>query len=154
MLQNQLKFKFLIIFFLSMLICKADEVHDANYICGKWMSTTKDYMVLVYKDGNSFKGKTLWFKNTDNTKAMDEWTDKHNPDPSLRSRKLIGLVVLNGMTYSPSSNTWENGKIYDAKSGHEYSASVQITKAGLLKVTGYWGFKFIGRSLTFNRVVN
>jgi uncharacterized protein (DUF2147 family) len=154
MLQSQLKFKLLILFFLSSLICAANQVHDPNAICGKWMSANKDYMVLVYRDGNTFKGKTLWYKNTDNSKSIDEWTDKHNPDPALRSRKLIGLNILRGLTYSASSNTWENGKIYDAQSGKEWSASVQITKTGSLKVTGYWGFKFIGRSLVFNRVVD
>ena len=99
-----------------------------------------------------FINKIIWFKNIDNSKPMEEWTDKKNPDPNLRSRKLIGMSILEGMDYIPKTRTWENGKIYDAKNGRHWSASAQIDDNGQLKVTGYWQFKFIGRTLTFTRV--
>jgi uncharacterized protein (DUF2147 family) len=151
MLNNPLMFKLLTLFFLTAFIPKYTAVNDADRICGKWISSNKDLIVLVYKDGTGFKGKMVWFKNIDNSKAMDEWTDKHNPDPALRNRKLIGMDILNKMTYDKGSDSWENGKIYDSQSGHEYSASVHINKDGMLKVTGYWHFKFIGKTMTFVR---
>jgi uncharacterized protein (DUF2147 family) len=56
------------------------------------------------------------------------------------------------MEYEPKSNSWENGKIYDAKNGREWDASAYIDKSGELKVIGFWHFKFIGRTMTFVRV--
>lgn len=151
MLYNQLMFKFLILFFLTGFTTNTTQANDADRICGKWISSSKNIIVLVYREGNTFKGKMVWYKNTDTSKAMDEWTDKHNPDPTLRNRKILGLNILKEMTYSPGSDSWENGKIYDIGSGHVYSASVHLGKDGVLKVTGYWHFKFIGRTMTFVR---
>ena len=42
--------------------------------------------------------------------------------------------------------------IYDSKNGRDWNASACIDKSGMLKVKGYWHFKFIGRTMTFNRV--
>jgi uncharacterized protein (DUF2147 family) len=151
MLNNPLTFKLLTLFFLTAFIPKSTDVSSADRICGKWISSNKDIIVLVYKEGNGFKGKMIWYKNTDTSKAMDEWTDKHNPDPALRTRKLLGMNVLNNLNYVSESDSWENGRIYDSRSGHEYSASVHISKDGMLKVTGYWHFKFIGKTMTFTR---
>jgi uncharacterized protein (DUF2147 family) len=151
MLYNQLMFKFLILFLLTGFTTKATQANNADRVCGKWVSSNKNIIVLVYREGNTFKGKMVWYKNTDTSKAMDEWTDKHNPDPALRNRKILGLNILKEMTYSPGSDSWQNGKIYDISSGHEYSASARLGKDGVLKVTGYWHFKFIGRTMTFVR---
>ncbi|MDB5115810.1 MAG: hypothetical protein JWQ79_1302 [Mucilaginibacter sp.] len=145
-------FKFLMLFFLIGFIVNPSTSPNPDRICGKWISSEKNLVVQVYKDGEIFRARIVWFKNEDNSKHMEEWTDKHNPDPSLRSRKLIGMSILRDMDYIPKSNTWENGKIYDAKSGREWSASAYINNEGLLKVTGYWHFKFIGRTMTFTKL--
>jgi len=143
-------FKFLLLFFFTGV--SAINSPNPNLLCGKWMSAEKNLEVLVYKDGDIFKAKVIWFKNEDNSKAMEEWTDKHNPDPVLRDRKLIGMDILKNMIYEPKSNSWENGKIYEAKSGKEWDASAKIDDKGELKVTGYWHLKFIGKTMTFVRI--
>jgi len=148
-------FKFLTLFFLivfNAILQNAGPNNKADRICGKWESADKKLIVQIYHSGSAYRGKMVWFKNQDNSKAMDEWTDKHNPDPALRNRKLIGMDVLNGMTYDADSDTWENGKIYEAQSGHEWNAAAKIDKDGTLKVTGYWHLKFIGKTMVFNRV--
>src|SRR6185312_16593899 len=126
--------------------------NDADRICGKWQSADKKLIVQVYKSGNAYRGKMVWFKNQDNSKAMGEWTDNHNPDVALRNRKLIGMDILRDMTYDTNSDSWENGRIYEAQTGHEYNAAARFDKDGLLKVTGYWHLKFIGKTMAFNRV--
>jgi uncharacterized protein (DUF2147 family) len=145
-------FKFLLFFFLAASIPNTTPIPNPDLLCGKWMSSEKNLLVQVFKEKDVFKGKIIWFKNVDESKAMDEWADKHNPNPALRDRKLIGMNILNDMIYKPKSNSWENGKIYDAKTGHEWDASAHIDNNGELKVTGYWHFKLIGRTMTFTRV--
>jgi uncharacterized protein (DUF2147 family) len=154
MLRSPLMFKLLVLFFLQAVTTAADDTQKANLICGKWISEKKDFLVLVYRDGNTFKGKTLWFKNKDASKSMEEWTDKHNPDPALRNRKLVGINILTELVYNSESNTWENGKIYDASGGKFWSTYVKINKDGTLKVTAFWTFKFISKSVIFTRYNN
>lgn len=145
-------FKFLILFSLTLLLPRNYSGHGPDRICGKWISEEKNLIVQIYKDEGLFKAKIVWFKNTDKSRAMDEWTDLRNPNPELRSRKIIGLGILRNLTYVSKSDSWEDGKIYDALHGHEWDASAYINKEEELKVTGYWHFKFFGRTLTFTRM--
>ncbi|WDF54640.1 DUF2147 domain-containing protein [Mucilaginibacter sp. KACC 22063] len=124
-----------------------------DQICGKWISEQKNFIVQVYKDGDNFKASVVWFDDSDDpSKPMETRVDDKNPDKSLRSRRLIGMNVLRDLTYHADTNSWEDGIIYDAKNGREWNSSAQILKDGTLKVTGYWHFKFIGKSIKFNRV--
>lgn len=100
---------------------------------------------------DQFKAIIIWFSDTEG-KPMSYWTDRHNPKVALRSRKLLGMSILKNLTYKASTNTWEDGMVYDSKHGKEWNASVYIDKHGLLHVRGYWHFKFIGRTMTFHRV--
>jgi uncharacterized protein (DUF2147 family) len=127
-------------------------VPNCDQICGKWMSSEKNLLVQVYHDAdNTYRAKIIWFRD-DPSKPMGEWCDTKNPDPSLRTRKILGMSVLRELKYDASSGSWEDGMIYDAKNGKEWNASVYINKEGLLKVKGYWHFKIFGRTMTFKRV--
>lgn len=138
--------------FISLGFCtSAGVVPDSDRICGKWMSAEKNLMVEVYKTGDEFKAKIVWF-NDDPSKPMGEWSDKHNPNPALRTRKLLGMDVLRDFKYDTNSHTWEDGWIYDAQHGREWNAFAYIDKQGLLKVKGYWHFRILGRTMTFSRV--
>jgi uncharacterized protein (DUF2147 family) len=145
-------FKLLLFIFLSGWVTAATPVSNPDMVCGKWMSTEKNLIVQVYLEKGDYKAKVVWFLNTDTSKPMDEWTDEKNPNPALRDRKLIGMSILENMDYIPKTRTWENGKIYDAKNGRHWSASAYIDNSRLLKVTGYWQFKFIGRTMAFTRI--
>ena len=121
-------------------------------IVGKWMSEEKNVMVQVYKNGDKYAAKLIWFDDSDDrSKPMNTRVDYKNPDPALRNRKLIGMEVVDNLEYNPSTNSWENGMIYDAKSGRTWSSAASITSKGVLKVTGYWHFKFLGKSMIFDR---
>ena len=122
-------------------------------ILGKWLSEEKNVMVQVYKNGDKYAAKLIWFDDSDDkTKPMNSRIDYKNPDPSLRNRKLLGMEVVDNLSYNPQTNSWENGMIYDAKNGRTWSSAASITNEGVLKVTGYWHFKFIGKTMTFKRV--
>jgi uncharacterized protein (DUF2147 family) len=129
------------------------NLEPCDRICGKWRSDKKNCIVQVFKDGEDYKAKLLWFDNSDEPgKPMDSRTDIKNPDVNLRSRKLIGMLVLEDLEYKAKSDSWENGLIYDAQTGKKWSSSATLTPEGSLKVTGYWHFKFIGRTMSFHRV--
>ena len=126
---------------------------DKDAIVGQWMSVQGNVKVQVYKEGEEYKAKVLWFKDTDDkSKPMHTRTDEHNPDPKLRQRKIIGMQVLSKMRYNPKSERWEDGKIYDAKTGKEWSSVAYLNNAGLLYLKGFWQFEFIGKTMTFKKI--
>ncbi|MFD0792898.1 DUF2147 domain-containing protein [Mucilaginibacter litoreus] len=125
----------------------------ANRICGKWQSTEKNLVVEVYPYKNTFKAKIVWFSGgVTPDKPMESITDKKNPDPALRNRKVLGLDVVENLKYSPRSNSWEGGKIYEVQSGKYWNAAAALDNSGDLKVKGYWKLKLFGKTMNFKRI--
>ncbi len=50
--------------------------------------------------------------------------DKDNPNPALRSRKVIGLKIIDGMT-PDGDNAWR-GQIYNADDGGTYKGTASL----------------------------
>ena len=121
-----------------------------DVILGKWITTSGNCIVEVYKQNQEFKAKILWFKAT--KKPMDDWTDEKNSNIALRKRKLLGMDVVRGLRYNSDEKQWVDGMIYDATTGKEWNSIVWLTKDNLLKVKGYWLFRFLSETKTFKRV--
>jgi uncharacterized protein (DUF2147 family) len=148
---NQFLCSFLAIMLYSGANHHATTMAAADRVCGKWEFAEKNLVIQVYREAGEFKAKIVWFDDKDDSKPLDYWKDDQNPDPALRSRKILGMNVLEKLTYNEDTNTWEDGMIYDAKHGRHWNSSASIDKDGSLKVKGYWHFKFIGKTMTFRR---
>ena len=143
----------ILILYFCFLNLNAQSKSDA--VLGKWLASDHSVAVEVYKQSGEYKAKVIWFdERLGSGKPMHTRTDFENPDPHLRKRKILGMQVLEGLEYNSARKTWENGKIYDASSGRFWDSAAHITDQGLLKVRGYWKFKWIGKSLTFKRTNN
>ena len=129
-------------------LCTLAQSQDA--ILGKWITDAGNCIVEVYRQGNEFKAKVLWF-DVKQKKPMNEWYDVKNPDKSLRNRKLVGMEVLNGLHYNAKNKEWVDGVIYDATSGKKWDSVVWMDKNNSLKVKGYWLFRWICETKTFKR---
>ena len=127
-------------------------VDKADAILGKWITVEHNLEVQVYKKDDNFRAKIIWFKIEDTTRPMNTRMDEKNPNPSLRTRKWLGMEVLRNLKYNEEDNEWEDGIIYDAKHGRYWDSVAWINNKGLLKVKGYWVFKWISETLTFKRV--
>lgn len=79
--------------------------------------------------------------------------DANNPDAALRSRAIIGLPMLTGMR-AAGQDHWDNGAIYDARSGKTYKASMRLKHPDTLLVRGYvqLGFVKFGRTAVWVRI--
>ncbi|HXS55500.1 MAG TPA: DUF2147 domain-containing protein [Hanamia sp.] len=137
---------------LSLLVPIAGNAQkDPDAILGKWMTTDNRLTIEVYKQNEDFKAKILWFKD-ENDQVMNERLDEKNPDKTLRLRKWIGMDVLRNLHYNAEKNEWTDGIIYDAKHGRDWDSMAWIDEDHLLKVKGYWVFKFICETLTFKKL--
>jgi uncharacterized protein (DUF2147 family) len=78
--------------------------------------------------------------------------DERNPDPSLRSRAIEGLEILQGLEQSPQDeNVWVGGTIYDPTSGTTYRCRLTV-EGDRVHVRGYVGVPLFGRTATWIRV--
>jgi len=66
-------------FFIASGFAYAQE--PSNRIVGKWISIQGNVIIQVFKDSYAFKGKVIWFRDTDDkSRPMNSRTDIHNPD--------------------------------------------------------------------------
>jgi len=112
-------------------------------ILGKWQNPSGEGRIEIYKKGDKFYGKLYWIK--DSSKK-----DLKNPKESLRSRNLQGLEILTNFT--KNGKTYEDGQIYDPKSGKTYSCKMTLKGDDALDIRGYVGVSLLGRTETWKRI--
>lgn len=144
--------------FLSILtvviVLDANSQKNPDQIIGRWMSTENNLEVEIFKVGDNYNAKVVWIDDSDDKSSpMNTRCDFRNPDETLRKRKIIGLVVMNGLIYNEENNDWEQGKIYDPHNGKDWNAKASFTKEGLLKVRGFWGFQMLGKDILFRKIL-
>ncbi|HET9716054.1 MAG TPA: DUF2147 domain-containing protein [Pseudolabrys sp.] len=106
---------------------------------GEWLVADRIARIRIANCGGSLWGVVSW--------EAQPGVDEKNPDPDLRSRPTLGMPVLLDMTQS-KSNQWE-GKIYNAKDGHTYSARIMLSNPRTLRVEGcFLGFLCGGENWT------
>lgn len=110
---------------------------------GTWLNADKDGIVQIGDCGSlrgqpargALCGKVVWIRD-----ALDRTTgrppvDSKNSDPALRSRPIVGLLVLNDMKSSGNDTRWE-GTVYNIDDGKTYSGKLTLLHADQLKVEG------------------
>ena len=94
-------------------------------------------------------GKEVCAQLTGLARAVPTRVDAENPDASLRSRALCGLLIGQGF-HLASPGSLEGGRLYDPKTGKTYSGV--LTASGReLNLRGYVGIRLFGRSETWTR---
>lgn len=140
----------LFLLFIDVSVCIAQDIQDK--ICGEWITAERNLVVRVFRKAGDFKAKIIWFKNDGSKPDIIDFKDESNPNPNLRGRKILGMDIVEGLVFKPETKSWEKGKIYDPYHGRFWDSSASLTADGKLKVTGYWKFKWIGKTLTFDRL--
>ncbi|MCO4292315.1 DUF2147 domain-containing protein [Solitalea sp. MAHUQ-68] len=123
----------------------------SDAIVGVWLNKDKDAHVQIFKNKNEYFGKIIWLKNPKKENGQDKLDDK-NPEASLRSRQINGLEILKGFKYDADDTVWEDGTIYDPKSGKTYSCKMTLKDKNNLNVRGFIGVSLIGRTDIWTRV--
>jgi uncharacterized protein (DUF2147 family) len=119
---------------------------------GVWSTDGNDSHVKIEKCGTNLCGTIVWLKDPlgDDGKPA---VDSKNPDPSLRTQKLVGLRLLSGFEQADGDpNVWKGGTIYDPDDGRTYSCNLTVQDQKTLKVRGYVGFSLLGKTQIWNRV--
>jgi uncharacterized protein (DUF2147 family) len=115
---------------------------SSNSILGIWVTEKRDGKVEIYKQNDKLFGKIVWGK-------IEGVKDDKNPNPKLRDKPLIGLVILKNFI-NDGANKWTDGKIYDPENGKTYSCNMKLI-GGKLEIRGYVGISMFGRTSVWTR---
>ncbi|MDX5428266.1 MAG: DUF2147 domain-containing protein [Bacteroidota bacterium] len=121
-------------------------------ILGTWLNEKKDSKIEVYKKDGAYYGRIIWLKNNVNDDGTSPKVDRNNPDEKLQKRTIVGTIILQDLEWDKEDKEWNEGEIYDPRSGNTYSCFAKLESQNSLYLKGYIGFSLIGRSTTWTRV--
>ncbi len=113
---------------------------------GLWYAEGGAAEVQVCRCADALCGKVVWLRSPLGEDGCEVRDDK-NPDSTLRSRAIIGLVVLTGLKpLDDDQAAWSGGSIYDPATGHTYSCKARREGNDRLFLRGYLGIQLLGRT--------
>lgn len=122
----------------------------AGDVLGIWLNEDKDAQIKIYLENDKFFGKIVWIKDPIDEETGKPKTDKENPDESLRDVPTLGLIILKNFEFD--DDEWNDGTIYDPKSGKTYSCYMIFPDGQeRLKIRGYIGISLLGRTSYWTR---
>jgi uncharacterized protein (DUF2147 family) len=126
----------------------AVDAADAASPVGRWKG--EDGIFAMFESEGKLSAKIVELSEPNATDGKEK-SDIYNPDPRKRNHPIIGLVFISGLT-KKSATRWENGTVYDPKSGKTYSCFVELQGPDKIKLRGFIGTAVIGRNYTWTRV--
>ena len=103
--------------------------HAAD-ISGVWLTSEADAHVRMARCGAGMCGHLVWVKDKPGA------TDVRNPDPSKRSRPLLGLMIALDFRQSATDPDKFIGHFYNAEDGNTYNGSIAAAGPDRLHVQG------------------
>ncbi|MGB3617376.1 MAG: DUF2147 domain-containing protein [Catalinimonas sp.] len=139
------------------------QTAPADLIVGDWQPSDGRSVIRIYKgksskgeDPEKYYGQIVWLKEPNDDKGKPR-TDINNPDASKRKEPLRGMVNMKELEFVGDKRDliWDEGNIYDPKSGSDYSFKAEIDRKNpnLLYGKGYIGVSLFGREDTWKRLV-
>src|SRR5215218_6307965 len=107
---------------LALISAAAAQAQDP---AGTYLSETGDTRVRIARCGNGFCGTIMAVRG--------ETNDVNNPDPSLRSRSLVGVRMISDIR--PSGDGFE-GSLYNYKDGKTYSGRMRFQGGNAMQLSG------------------
>ncbi|MBV2245567.1 MAG: DUF2147 domain-containing protein [Lentimicrobium sp.] len=141
-----------LLFIASLLPSTLKAQAKADKVLGYWLTLSEETgkpnsQVKISKGTNGkYYGEIVWLQNPLETNGREK-LDKHNPDDKLKSRKLIGLRILNDFTYDASEDEWSGGSIYNPTTGKTYNSYMKVD-GNKLNLRGYIGKAWMGLGKT------
>jgi uncharacterized protein (DUF2147 family) len=102
-------------------------------VTGRWYTDGKDSIVEVGPCGGHICGRVAEILKP---RPGGPAVDSNNPDPKLRSRPILGMIILSG--FKDGGKEWL-GSIYDPRAGKTYKSTLARLTNGTLRVKGCWG---------------
>lgn len=130
----------------------AQKTSKADQILGTYEAISEESNnvshIKIYKGSNGkYYGEIIWLKNATYPDGRER-VDMHNPNEKLRTRKIVGLKMLNDFVYDASENEWNGGTIYNPATGKTYNSYIKFDGPDKLHIRGYIGAAWMGLGKT------
>ncbi len=140
-----------IMLYAFLVLCYSASAQNPEDVTGVWLNQSGEGKIKVFKVNDLLFGNLVWLKNPNQDNGKPK-LDSKNPDVSKTNRKLQGLLILTGFHWDAAHRHWNDGEIYDPKSGKTYKCSLSLKNKDELHIRGYIGISIIGRTETWKRV--
>ena len=146
----KMSLKFLKLIFFLLILSLPGFAQDKDGLVGKWLNASGEGQIMIYKRGDRYAGRLFWMKEPldENSKPK---RDSKNPNTAHKNRPLLGVEILNNFVYA-GNGIWEEGSIYDPKTGKTYSCKITMVNNNKLNIRGYVGISLLGRTEIWQRV--
>jgi uncharacterized protein (DUF2147 family) len=122
---------------------------SAQDITGVWLTDDGEGAIEIRPCGEQRCGRIAWMKEPKGPDGKPP-TDTNNPDPNLRSRRICGLQIINGLKAQADGN-WADGRVYNPDDGKTYGMKIRREGADIVKAHGYLGFELFGKTQEWRR---
>lgn len=133
----------------------SNAAENQSLIFGLWKTQDQRAKVKISScltNAEEICGIIVELRDPLDPETREEKTDKLNPDPVLKNRKLLGLMNLTGFkAASQDPKRWTDGKIYSPREGETYSCEMTLIEPNTLEVRGYIGLPIFGKTQTWTR---
>ena len=125
----------------------------AQSVFGKWKTfdifneDKEESIVEVYKQNDLLFVKIIKIIPIEHREDICKKCEGKNKDKPIQD-----LVILNGATLK--GNVWQGAKILNAKNGFYYGCNISEKDENWLKVRGFVGYPFFGKTVYWERVVD
>lgn len=146
---TKLKSLMLLVIVLFLGVQVSAQSPKADDILGHWFNEEKDAKVEIYQENGKYYGKVVWLEEPNEPDTGLPKLDDENSDEELQNRPVMGLLLMTDFVFD--DDEWEDGEIYDPKSGNTYSCFMKFDSKDVLKVRGFIGISWIGRTTYWTR---
>jgi uncharacterized protein (DUF2147 family) len=104
---------------------------------GEWLTEKRDAHVLIAPCADAparLCGTVTWAQRPPDA-PEGPLLDRNNGDPALRTRPIVGLLLLAGFV-PDGRDFWDGGTIYDPRSGKTYKSKMRLAAPDRLEVSG------------------
>ncbi len=125
---------------------------QSQTVVGKWKTIDDETgkaksIVEIYEKSGKIYGKVIDILEIENKKRVCS-----NCSGEDKNKAILGMTVIKGL--SKENETYTNGKILDPKNGKLYKCYITLEAKDKLKVRGYIGITWLGRTQYWYRIKN
>ncbi|MEM1149653.1 MAG: DUF2147 domain-containing protein [Pseudomonadota bacterium] len=113
---------------------------EGKDVFGTWLTPSGSAKLEISDCGDGTPcGRVVWMDPAAMRPGLtpEDATDENNPDPELRTRPVLGLLMLSD--FEERRRDWRGGTIYDPEAGRSYGSRLKKRDDGTLEVKGCIG---------------
>lgn len=127
------------------------QASSPSEIVGVWEAENGNLKLEMFDAGGSYAARMIYGVRVVEADGKTFKKDTQNPDPTLRSRSLEGIVFISDLKWDAGNRRWEGGSLYDASSGQTISGRATLVN-GKLELQAYMGVPLLGQTMMLRRV--